>query len=156
MKLYMKQKVFSWSDKFSIVDENTNVVYNAAGEVFSMGRKLHISGADGVECALIRQKIFTFLQRYIIEIGGESFVVVKDLTLLKPHFRVEKTGWSVQGDFWEHAYEIRDGAETIMSLSKHWLSWGDSYELDIPDSKNALLALCTAIAIDCMNADNRN
>jgi uncharacterized protein YxjI len=80
-------------------------------------------------------------------------MVVKDFTLLKPHYHVEGTGWQVEGDYWAHEYIIKDFDEVIMRISKHWLTWGDSYELDIPDDKNTILALCTAIAIDCMNAD---
>jgi uncharacterized protein YxjI len=155
MKLYMKQKVFSLRDKFSVFDENQNILFTAQGAIFSFGRKITICGADGHECAYIKQKIFTLLRRYIIDIDSVSHTVVKELTLLKPSFHVENNGWTVKGDIWEHSYEIKYGEEVIMSLSKHWLTWGDSYELDIPDDKNVLLALCTAIAIDCMNADTK-
>ena len=35
-----------------------------------------------------------------------------------------------------------------MKLRKHWFTWGDSYELDIPDDHDALLALCIAVSVD--------
>ena len=44
MKLYMKQKVFSWTDKFNIVDEQGNERYYVEGELFSWGKKLHKIG----------------------------------------------------------------------------------------------------------------
>ena len=42
MKFYIKQKVFSWGDKFSIYDANGNERYLVQGEVFSFGKKLHL------------------------------------------------------------------------------------------------------------------
>jgi uncharacterized protein YxjI len=149
----MKQKVFSWRDKFSIFDESGAERYYAEGEIFSWGRKLHLCDTSGRECAYIKQKLLTFLQRYIIEMGGDSFTVVKEFTFFKPSFHVEGTNWRLDGDFFEHEYAITDGGEVIMRLSKHWFTWGDSYELDIPDSRNEVLALAVALTIDCMRAD---
>ena len=42
MKLYLKQKVFSWGDSFTVYDENGNDKYYVEGEIFSFGKKLHI------------------------------------------------------------------------------------------------------------------
>lgn len=39
MELYMKQKVFSWGDKFTIYDENGNDRYYVQGAAFSWGRR---------------------------------------------------------------------------------------------------------------------
>ena len=45
MKLYMKEKVFSWTDKFTIVNERQKVRYTVEGEFFSFGKKLHVYDA---------------------------------------------------------------------------------------------------------------
>jgi uncharacterized protein YxjI len=155
MKLYIKQKVFSWRDKFAIFDENQNPIYFAEGEIFSWGRKLHLYDAAEHEVAFIKQKLMTFLHRYIIEIGGESYTVVKDFALFSPSFHIENTNWTINGDLWGHEYTICDGSEVIMHLSKHWFTWGDSYELDIPDNENVPLALSVVLALDCIRADTQ-
>jgi uncharacterized protein YxjI len=159
MKLYIKQKVFSWRDKFSVMDEKGAERWFAQGEFFSWGRKLHVYNAMGQEAAFIRQKLASFLSRYIIELDGQSYTLVKHFTFFKPRFSVENTNWAMDGNFWEHEYAIKDGNdgnEYVMRMSKQWFTWGDSYELDIPDERNELLALCIALAVDCMNADQRN
>jgi uncharacterized protein YxjI len=156
MKLYIKQKIFSWRDKFSVMDENGTERWFAQGEIFSWGRKLHVYNAMGQEAAFIRQKLMTFLSRYIIELNGQSYTLVKHFTFFKPRFSVENTNWAMDGNFWEHEYAINDGNEYVMRMSKSWFTWGDSYELDIPDERNELLALCIALAVDCMNADQNN
>ena len=38
MKLYIKEKVFSWGDKFTVKDEYGNDKYFVQGEVFSWVR----------------------------------------------------------------------------------------------------------------------
>ncbi|MDR0986501.1 MAG: LURP-one-related family protein [Ruminococcus sp.] len=153
MKLYMKQKVFSWRDKFSIFDEGGAERYYAEGEIFTWGHKLRLFDNTGREAAFIKQKLLTFLPRYIIEIGGEEFTLVKEFTFFKQCFHIENCGWTIEGDFWAHEYSIKNGEEIILHISKHWFTWGDSYEFDIPDSNNVLLALSAALAIDCIQAD---
>jgi uncharacterized protein YxjI len=154
MRLYMKQKVFSWRDLFEIRDEADRARWYAHGEIFSWGRKLHVYDADGREVAFIRAKVVSFLSRYFIETGGETHMLVKEFTILRPRFRLEGSKWSIEGDFFAHEYRISDGPETVMSMSKRWLTWGDTYEMDIPRLENELLALCIALTIDCMNADS--
>lgn len=149
MKLYMKQKVFSWKDKFTIKDEYENDRYYVEGEFLSLGKRLHVYDTQHNEVALIRQKLLSFLQRYFVEIDGrEVCQVVRELTLLRPRYTLEGLDWQVHGDFWAHEYSLYDGDREVMALSKHWFSWGDSYELDIADEKDTLLCLCVALAVD--------
>jgi uncharacterized protein YxjI len=156
VKLYIKQKVFSWSDKFAVWDESGQERWHAQGEIFSWGRKLHVCDVQGREAAFIRQKLLSLLPRYFIEIGGGVYTLTREFTLLKPRYSLENTNWTMSGDFWQHEYEIANGTECVMRMSKHWLTWGDSYELDIPRPENELLALCVALVMDCMNADASN
>ena len=153
MKLFIKQKVFSWRDKFAVKDETGQDRWFAQGEVFTLGRKLHVYGSDGAEAAFIRQKVLSFLPRYYIEIGGSEYEIIKEFTFLRPRYTIRNLGWSVSGDFFAHDYAVLDGRGDIMRISKAWLSWGDFYELDITDERNELLCLCVALAIDCINAD---
>ena len=51
MKLYMKQKVFSWRDRFYIKDEYEEDRYYVEGELFSWGKKLHVYDMTGAEVA---------------------------------------------------------------------------------------------------------
>jgi uncharacterized protein YxjI len=152
MRLYIKQKVFSWKDRFSVKNEDETDVYSVEGELFALGKKLHIRDADGREAAFIRQKLLAFMPRYYIEIGGDTFEIVKEFTFFKPRFRFGGLPWQLQGDFFEHEYALTDGGREIMRLTKKWLTWGDTYELDIADPGDALLCLCVALAVDCVLA----
>ena len=61
MKLYIKEKVFSWGDKFFVKDALGEDKYVVQGEVFSLGKKLHIYDMLGREVAFIKQELLTWL-----------------------------------------------------------------------------------------------
>jgi uncharacterized protein YxjI len=153
MKLYIKQKVFSWRDKFAVKDEEERDRWFAQGEIFTLGRKLHVYDANGAEVAFIRQKLLSFLPRYYIEIGGDMYEFVQELTLLRPKYTIRNLDWVIDGNFWAHEYAVTGSSGDVMQISKVWLTWGDFYELEITEPQNELLCLCVALAIDCINAD---
>ena len=66
MKFYIKQKVFSWADKFTIYDESGNEAYWVEGEVFSIGKKLDLFDMANNHKAHIHQKVLSFLPRYLL------------------------------------------------------------------------------------------
>ncbi len=54
MKLYIRQRVFSWVDRFTVKDEAGQDQYSVEGEFFSFGKKLHVCNMDGMEAAFIQ------------------------------------------------------------------------------------------------------
>ena len=157
MKLYIKQKVFSWGDKFRIYDENENDKYYVEGEVFTFGKKLHLYCQSGSELAFIHQKVWSFLPKYFISRNGVDVAqVIKEFTLFRQEYTVEGLGWTVSGNFWAHEYEISDADRTIASISKHWFTWGDTYEIDIADDADEVMALCVVLIIDAVIAQSNN
>ncbi len=157
MKYYMKQQVFSWTDKFYIKNEYGDDSYYVEGELFSWGHKLHVYDALGVEVAFIRQEVFTWKPRFYIEINGEVIAeIVKEITLFKPVYTLKGLPWQLVGDFWAHDYQLVSNDRLIMDLTKEWWTWGDSYCLDVIDPDNALYCLCVALAVDCVLEQQQN
>ena len=157
MKLYIKQKVFSWGDKFRIYDEYKNDMYYVEGEVFSFGKKLHLYNNSGEEEAFIHQKVLSLLPRFFISRDNVDVAqVIKKFTILRHEYIVEGLGWTVTGNFLAHDYEIRSGGRTIASVSKHWFTWGDTYEIDISDDADEVMAICVVLIIDAVIAQSDN
>lgn len=154
MKLYLKQKVFSWGDKFTVYDENGCDKFYVEGEVFSFGKKLHIYDLQGNEVCYIYQKLMSFLPKYFISKNGENIAqVVKNFTLFHQSYSVDGLGWDVEGDFFSHEYEIHSYSGVVATVSKHWFTFGDSYEIDIADGVNEIDALAVVLVIDaCLEA----
>lgn len=154
MKLYIKQKFFSWNDKFTVKDEYGADVFFVEGELFTWGKKLHVYDSSGEEVVFISEKVWSFLCRYAVNIGGEDVCeVVRNFTFFRPSYSIEGLGWEVDGSFWEHEYEITDSyGRRVASISKEWMTWGDSYELEVFDTDQLLTALAVVIIIDCVVA----
>ena len=157
MKLYIKQKVFSWGDKFTVKDEYGYDKYFVEGEIFSWGRKLHVYDTAGNEVAFIKQEVWSFLPRFYVFCGNQQVAeIVKEFTFFYQKYRVEGLGWNVDGSFWAHDYTITKGSQTIVSISKEWMTWGDSYELDIRNPEDEIVALAVVLTIDCVIAAASN
>lgn len=156
MKLYLKQKAFSWRNKFFVYDENGNDKYYVEGELFSLEKKLHIYDLQGNELRLIYQKVMSFLPKYYISKNGEdAALVVKNFTFFSQSYSVENFGWEVKGNFTAHEYEISSGSGAVATVSKHWFTFGDSYEIDIADGVNEVDALAVVLIIDaCFQASS--
>ncbi len=153
MKLYIKQKVFSWKDKFKVFDEQGREKYQIEGEFISLGKKLHVSDMQGKEVAFIAQKVFSFLPRYFVYINGTEIAeIVKQFSLFRPKYTIEGLGWEINGDFFAHDYDITKNGRKIVAINKQWMTWGDCYELDIESESDEIVALGVVLAIDCVMA----
>ena len=151
MKLYIKEKVFSWGDKFTVKDAYGEDKYIVEGEVFSWGKKLHVYDRSGREVAFIKQEVWSFLSRYYVFCGDRQVAEIKkEFTFLFPRYTIAGLGWEIDGSFMAHDYQITKRDRKIVTISKEWMTWGDSYELDIADPADELVALAVVIAIDCV------
>ena len=157
LRFCIRQRVFSWGNKFDIYDENGKPVFHCQGEVFSFGKKLHLYEISGREIAYIEQKLFTFMPRYEIYIDNVlATTVIKKFSLFRHDFVFEQLNWEISGDFFAHEYTIDSNGKNVMSMSKKWFSWGDVYNIDINDGFNPQLVLTAALVVDSVCHDNRN
>jgi len=153
MKLYIKQKVFSWGDKFTVKDEAGRDKYTVEGEIFSWGKKLHVYDMAGREVAFIKQEVWSWLPRYYVFCGDRQVAEIKKaFTFFFPKYSIEGLGWEIDGSFMAHDYQITKAGRQIVSISKEWMTWGDSYELSIANPQDEIVALAVVLTIDCVMA----
>ncbi len=160
MKLLIKQRVFAWADTFDIYDENGTPRYTVKGKVFSFGHQLHVYDAYGNDIAEIHEKLFTWTPQFEIVINGRVYgIVKKKWTFFKPVYDIDFNGWHVEGDFWDLNYTVFSGNMPIMHITKQWLSWGDTYVIDINNPQDELMGMLLVVAIDaaiCSQSNNNN
>lgn len=158
MNLYIKQRIFSWRDKFSVYDAAGNERYYLEGEVFSFGKKLHLYDLMGNELAYIEQQLLTFLPRYTVYRNGLQLAeVVKEFTFFHPRYSVQGLDWQVEGDFFDHDYDITHNGRSIASVSKEWFTLGDAYEIRFGSDVDEVDALAVVLVIDaCIDAQRNN
>ncbi len=157
MKLYIKQKVFSWGDKFTVKDEAGRDRYCVEGEIFTWGKKLHVYDLRGNEVAFIKQEVWSWLPRYYVFCGQQQVAEIKkNFSFFFPSYSIEGLGWDITGSFFAHDYEITKNGYPIVTICKEWMTWGDSYELNIANPQDEIVALAVVLTIDCVMAAASN
>lgn len=157
MKLLIKQRVFAWGDTYDVYDEALQPRYFVQAEIFTLGHQIHVTDEyTGQEVGSIHQRLLTFLPQFELVIGGmEMGCIRREFSFFHPRYQLDVNGWQVQGDVFGWDYDVLDGGgNCVMHITKELFHWGDTYVLDIPDQRNALLCLLIAIAIDAANCDN--
>jgi uncharacterized protein YxjI len=160
MKLYIKQRIFSLGDKYDVYDADENVVFDVESELFTIGAKLHLYDTQGRELYYIKRKFTFMLAEFEIYQNNDLCATIsQEFALFRAKLDVDSClgNFSIEGDFLSMDYDIiRDGIY-FGSIHKKWLSWGDSYELDIPDAQNAAFLCALVIAIDnCLHNEHNN
>lgn len=158
MKLLIKQRIFSWTDSYDVFDENGVPRYYVKAEFFSLGHQIHIYDKQtGERLGSVREKLLTLMPTFELVMDGRSVGVIrKRFTLFRQNYEVEYHGWDVEGDFLGWDYEVVQGNQQIMSISKQWLSWGDTYILSYSNPANEFPGLLLAIAIDAANCSHND
>lgn len=155
--LYMKQKVFSFGEKYNVFDENENVVYHIKGKVFSIKNKLDMYQGDRLVYHFER-KLFRFLPEYeLYTPEGEVIATIKKnfqfiggkLTIHSRYGEMKFVGQILQRDF-----QLFNDHKEVMSVHKKWLSWGDSYEIMIHDDTREAFYVALVIMIDAIFHQN--
>ncbi len=157
MRLYFKQRFFSWFDSYDIYDDSGNAVYEVKGQL-AWGHCLKIFGATGEELGTVKEKIISLLPKFELYVG-DSYVgcITKEFTFFKPKFQLDCNGWSVEGNWTEWDYSIVDSSGTsIATVTKEIFNWTDTYVIEVEDSADALGALMVVLAIDAEKCSRNN
>jgi uncharacterized protein YxjI len=161
MRYVLRQKLLSWGEDFTIQDDAGNDLYYVDGKVFTIGHKLSFQDMAGNELAFIRQKLLAWGPTYHIERDGEVLAVVKKhlLTLFHCKFTVDVPGpddLEASGDLWDHEYSFRRGDRNVAWVSKRWLSWTNTYGVEVAPGEDDLLILASAVVVDLACHDRRH
>lgn len=149
MKLYFKQRFFSWFDSYDIYLEDGSTFYTVEGQL-SWGHCLHILDDAGRHIATVKEQVLTLLPRFDFYIGDERVGTLKrEFTFLSPAYDLDCCGWRVTGNWLEWDYQIlrRDGS-TAAVIRKELFHWTDTYTIETESDADALCALMVVLAID--------
>lgn len=155
MRLYFKQRFFSWFDSYDIYDEAGNTVYTVQGKP-AWGHRLEIFSAAGTFLGQMKEEVFSFLPRFRLYLGEMPIGEIrKNFTFFKPSFTIDCNGWQVNGNFWEWEYQVIDpSGGLVMTASKELFRLTDTYVLDIANPADTLLSLMIVLAIDAAKCSN--
>ena len=157
MRLWFKQRFFSWFDSYDIYDEEGNVVYTVEGQL-AWGHCLHVLDAEGNHIGTVQEKIFTLLPKFEMYVGEEYVgCIQKEFTFFFPRYHIDCNGWHIDGDWFEWDYQILNSAGRMIAyVSKQLFNFTDTYVIDVEDPQNALCALMLVLAIDAEKCSRRD
>lgn len=150
MKYYIKQKAWSWRERFEIWDENENLAYYTEAEkVFSWTDPRILYNAEGEPLVRITGHRFAWLPSFDISIGDRHIATIKkEFSFWKSNYSVDGFGLSVIGDFWAHDYEVLKEGQKIASINKKYWSWTDTFEIDVFDERFTEIIIAIVLVID--------
>ena len=161
MELHIRQRIFSWGDSYDVFDDSGEARYEVRSAFFSLGHQIHIydkradEGHD--EVGSIRQKLFTLMPTFEIEIGGRVIGTVrKKFTLLRQNYEVDYRGWDVEGDFLGWDYRVVQASREVLSITKEIWNWSDTYTLRFRNPADEIPGLLLVLAIDAANCSHND
>ena len=157
MRLLFKQRFFSWLDSYDIFNEAGETVYTVKGQL-AWGHCLKIFDSVGNEIGMVKEKIFTWLPKFEIYLGGMYMgCISKEFTFFKPRYNIDFKGWYIEGDFLEWDYSIFNSSGVqVATISKEIFNWTDTYVIDVDNPMDALSALMLVIAIDAEKCSRKD
>ncbi|WP_166000350.1 LURP-one-related family protein [Bacillus sp. Cs-700] len=153
-QLYMKQKVFSLSGKYTVKDQQENDRYYVEGSFMQVPKTFSILNTSREEVALIEKKAFTLLPKFFVEVNGQEILSIKkEFSFLKARYTIDVAGIEVSGNWWDMDFQVLQDGEIIAKVGKEWFTWGDSYKLQILDDEMETIIIALVVAIDCVKSD---
>jgi len=155
----IRQKIFSFGDKFAIKDMNDRDMYYVHGKIFTIGNKLRILDLQNRELVYIEQKIFRFLPEYHIYMNNVHVAMVKrEFSFFRPKLYIESDlgRFDVDGSVFAYDFNVRKNGRVVATVSKKFFSWTDTYKVSIDDGEDQVLMLALVIVLDQIFHDNNN
>ncbi len=151
MKYVVREKIFTIGNKFQIKDEQGIPRFEVVGKVFTIGKKLNIYDMLGSNVSHIEQKILRFLPEYNIYLNNKLGATIKQkLTLFRSKFSINSDfgKFDVDGDIFAYNFSIYKNGRKVAKINKKWVSFSDTYMVDIDDNENQAFILSIVIVLD--------
>ncbi|MCF0116565.1 MAG: LURP-one-related family protein [Bacilli bacterium] len=152
MKLYIKQKMFSFLDSFDVFDENGEPYYHIKGQ-FAMGHSYAIYDRNGEKVGSLVQKVLTFMPTFYFYNQFDEYVgcVKQEPAFFKWKFNVNFNNLEIDGDAFGFNLVITQNNSQVATVKKILWQLTDTYEIDtLPQF--AVSAILVTLAYDGIRA----
>lgn len=147
-KLYLKQQVWSLRDKFAVLNERDQPVYQVVGSVFQIAKHFDILDRSKRVVGSVTKKPLSWQPTFYLEIGGQQVATIqKRFTFFSSRYELSAVGLAVTGDVWDMNFEVARQGQVSGRVAKRWFTVGDKYEITIINEADELLLVGLVIAI---------
>ena len=148
MKLYISERFLTFKDKAAVTDENGAVRYYVHGD-FAIAKKYYVDDVNGTQLASVVQKKISSTGTCVVSRNGNDIAeIVPKITLFKPKYEVKKLGWTIEGNFNQDKYSIKQDCTAIVNVQVRLLTKGNAFEIDIADGIDEVNALAVVLVIE--------
>jgi len=149
----VREKFFRLGDDSEITDDAGRTVLTVDGKALSLRDRLVLRDPDGREVAQVTRKLVALRPTYQVSIGGEEAAQVRKalFTPFRDRFTIDIPGpddLEMNGDLFDHEFEVTRGGATVATVSKRWLSMRDTYGVEVAPGEDDVLVLAAVLALD--------
>ena len=153
----IRERIFDIGDDFDITDDDGRTVFHVDGKALSLRDRLVIEDLTGREVASVHRRLIALRRTYRIEIGGEEAGELRKklFTPFRDSFTIDVPGpddLTMHGNLLDHEYEVERDGHRVARVSKKWLSFRDTYAVDVEPEENDVLVLAAVLAVDLAQA----
>lgn len=149
---FLKQKIWTAVDKFTIKDQANRPLFYIKGKFFTIGKKLSFRDMDGNELLYIKQKLLSFENKYRFYRDSQRVAqMVKKIAFFKNKYVLrieEEDDIKIVGDVLDYSYAFIRNGRKVAHVSKKVFSWSDTYRIDVAEGEDDVLILAAAVVID--------
>ena len=153
------QQFLSIGDDYWIENEDGEKSFKVDGKALRLRKTLILEDAEGKPLCKIQERMLRIKDTMEIEdADGKRIALVKKALIapLRERWNVKiRNGpdMVVQGNIFDHEYNIKEGLRRVAEISKKWFKFNDTYGVEIDNDQEDVLILTIAIAIDMMAHD---
>jgi uncharacterized protein YxjI len=157
----IRERFFRLGEDSDITDESGRTVLHVDGKVFSLHKRLVLNEPGGREVAQVQRKLAALRPTFQIDIGGERVAAIRKrrFTFMRERFTIDVDGpddLEMSGDVFDHEFTITRQGQVVATISKRWMTTRDIYAVDIAPGQNDLLLLCSVLALDLAEDEERS
>lgn len=152
----MREQLISFGDDFYIRNSMGQPVFHVDGKMLRIRKTLYFKDMRGDPLLEIQEKFLHVRDTMKIERNGQTVASVHSALIspIRDRYTIKLPGrpdMEAQGNFVDHAYEIRQGGQRIAEVSKSWFRVADTYGVEVAPAQDDILILAITVCIDAMS-----
>jgi uncharacterized protein YxjI len=161
MRYMVREKIFHLGEDNDITDDQGRPVLRVDGKALSLRSTMSVLDLAGNEVASVHRKLVSAMPQYEVDLPGTGTAVVhrRFSNPLRPKWTIEWPGQEpleLRGNLLGHDFTVQRGGTTVATVSKAWVSWSNTYGVDVAPGENDLLILCSVLALEAEADRQRN
>ena len=153
MRYTVRERLFRLGEDNDIRNENGQPVLQVDGKALSLRNLMIVMDMSGNEVARVHRKLVSMLPQYEVDLVGRGTAVVhrRLSNPFKPAWRITLEGqpeMELKGNLVGHNFTIQRGDAVVATVSKQWVTLASTYGVDVAPGEDDLLVLCTVLALE--------